>query len=93
MDYVEYRGWVLNSYVAHDDGDCIKRQHDAVPIKEVHPSACTQPLDFSPYQIPDLETFQMFVDLGFPDRARFRKNSPVTKEDLIAVRNVLRAFS
>jgi hypothetical protein len=61
MDNFEYKGY---TYLKELDvePDNIKIFHMAVKEgKEVH-------IDFSPYTEMDFETFQMLVDLNFPER-------------------------
>jgi len=82
MDRVQpgysYKGFVYN--VEHDyEPDNVKMFHS---VTTELPSKVSITMDFSPYSIPTVKEFHLFVDLGFPKRVG---SGPLNGTDLMRI--------
>jgi hypothetical protein len=75
-----HKGWRYVKYDEPQDVDGYVTFHFAR-----HEDGREESLDFSPHQLMDRTTFELFVDFGFPTSTTLGKKGPLKRMDLSAL--------
>ena len=82
-----YKPWKETEYDSHGEAENTKIFHTVD-----HPDGIVKIIDWSPYRVPTIDEFKLWVDLGYPDRNDFafgkrEVSFPLNAHDLQTIHN------